>query len=140
MKSLVFGSVRIPSVVANLGLLGLRAFAGFALMYGHGLRKMPPSERFIEGVAEMGFPIPIVFAWSAALSEVVGGVLLALGLATRPAAFFIACTMATAAFIRHAPDPFSGKELSLLFFFTALLFLSIGGGRFSLDRLIQKDR
>lgn len=140
MFAVLFGSVKIPSVAANLGLLGLRAFAGFALMYGHGLRKMPPSEGFIQGAADMGFPLPVVFAWAAALSEVVGGALLALGLATRPAAFFIACTMATAAFIRHAPDPVSGKELSLLFFFTALLFLTVGGGRFSLDRLIHKGR
>lgn len=138
MKKLLFGSVRMNSVAGDLGLLGLRAFAGFALMYAHGLRKMPPSDRFIESVANMGLPFPVVFAWAASLSEVVGGVLLAIGLATRPAAFFIACTVGTAAFVRHAADPFAGKELALMFFFTALLFLATGGGRFSLDRLIQK--
>ena len=64
--------------------------------------------------------------------------LLALGLATRPAAFFIMCTMATAAFIRHAPDPYRTKELPLLFLATAFLFLCMGAGRFALDRLVKK--
>ncbi len=138
MKSLLFGSVKIPSLAANLGLAALRLFAGFSLMYAHGLGKMPPSERFIAGTAEMGFPMPWLFAWAAALSETVGGVLMAIGLATRPAALFVACTVGTAAFVRHAADPFARKELAFLFFFTAMLFLCTGGGRFSLDRLIQK--
>lgn len=48
---------------------------------------------------------------------------MALGLATRPAAFFAACTMFVAAFIRHATDPFSKKELALayLVIFIALI-------------------
>jgi putative oxidoreductase len=138
MKRWIFGSARIDSVAANLGLAAFRAFAGFALMYGHGLGKMPPSEGFIQGTANMGFPLPVLFAWAAALSETVGGALMALGLATRPAALFVACTVGTAAFVRHAADPFGRKELALMFFFAAVMFLCTGGGRFSLDRFIQK--
>jgi putative oxidoreductase len=138
MKALLFGTARIPSLAANIGLTALRVFAGFSLMYAHGLGKMPPSEGFIQGAANMGFPMPWLFGWAAALSETVGGVLMAIGLATRPAALFVACTVGTAAFVRHAADPYARKELALLFFFTAVLFLCTGGGRFSLDRLIQK--
>lgn len=138
MREILFGTVKMNSVVGDLGLLVLRAFAGLSLMYAHGLGKFPPSERFIQGTAEMGFPIPVLFAWAAALSEVAGGILLALGLATRPAAFFIMCTMATAAFIRHAPDPYRAKELPLLFLATAFLFLCVGAGRFALDRFVRK--
>ena len=46
--------------------------------------------------------------------------------------------MATAAFVRHAADPFRQKELALLFLATAFLFLCAGAGRFALDRLIKK--
>ena len=138
MRDVLFGSVKMSSLVGDLGLLVLRVFAGMSLALAHGLGKVPPSEGFVKATAEMGFPLPLAFAWAAALSEVVGGILLALGLATRPASFFIACTMATAAFVRHAADPFRQKELALLFLATAFLFLCAGAGRFALDRLIKK--
>lgn len=138
MRELLFGYVKMTSVVGDVGLLVLRVFAGLSIMYAHGLQKFPPSERFIQATGEMGFPIPVLFAWAAALSEVVGGVLLALGLLTRPAAFFIMCTVGTAAFVRHAADPYRIKELPLLFLATAFLFLCVGAGRFALDRLVRK--
>ena len=138
MKDLLFGTVRLNSVVGDIGLLVLRVFAGLSLMYAHGLQKFPPSARFIEGAGEMGFPMPVVFAWAAAFSEVAGGILLALGLATRPAAFFIMCTVGTAAIVRHAADPYRMKELPFLFMATAFMFLCMGAGRFALDRLVKK--
>ena len=57
--------------VSDVGLLGLRLFAGLALAFAHGRGKLPPSERFIAGAGDLGFPVPIVFAWAAALSEFV---------------------------------------------------------------------
>ena len=95
-------------------------------------------EQFTEGVAKMGFPMPDVFAWAGALSEFLGGVLIALGLGTRIAASFVFSTMAVAAFIRHASDPFDVKELALLYGTVAMAIVLIGPGRFSLDHLICK--
>lgn len=133
MRSLLFGGVRSSSVLMELGLTPLRMFAGLALCLGHGLAKFPPSPGFVSRVEAFGFPMPAVFAWAATGAEIVGGVLLAIGLLTRPAAFFILCTMTTAVVFQHANDPFSGKEKALLFGFIALAFLCIGGGRWSLD-------
>lgn len=84
----------------------------------------------------MGFPLPGLFAWAAALSEFLGGILVALGLATRPAAFFVFATMAVAAFIRHAPDPFRVKELALAYWTMAGTLILMGGGPWSLDALL----
>jgi uncharacterized membrane protein YphA (DoxX/SURF4 family) len=39
-----------------------------------------------------------------------GGLLPAAGLLTRPAAFFILCTMATAAIFEHATEPFRPRQ------------------------------
>lgn len=125
------------SALADAGLLILRLLAGFALAYYHGLGKLPPSPGFIEGVAAMGFPAPTFFAWAAGLAETVGGAFLALGLLTRPASFFILCTMASAFFLRHAEDTFPQAEKAYLFGSIALCFLLIGAGRFSLDRLLR---
>ena len=131
---------RVPERAGDVGLLILRVITGLSLAFAHGLGKLPPSQRFIGTVAEMGFPLPVVFAWSAGLSEFVGGILLAIGLATRPAAFFIFFTLATAFFIRHADDPFMAKEKPLIFAAVALMFMLHGAGRLSLDALIARRR
>lgn len=137
VKSIVFGTTK-NAVVTDAGLLLLRLFSGLALALAHGFGKIPPSPRFVAGVEAMGFPAPLFFAWAAGVAESAGGLLLVLGLATRPAAFFIACTMASAGFLRHAGDPFSGQEKAFLFGVVALLFLLAGAGRYSIDALIRK--
>ena len=103
----------MSKVQTDIGLLVLRLGAGLFMAFGHGFGKIPPSDGFIGGVEKLGLPMPIFFAWMAAFSEFLGGLLIALGLFTRPAAFFWICTMGTAAFIRHADDPFSAKEKAL---------------------------
>jgi len=140
LRSILFGGAGGGSATADLGLLVLRLFAGLALAFGHGLGKLPPSARFLAGVEEMGFPAPLLFGWAAALSEFAGGILIAVGLLTRPAAFFVCVTMAVAAFIRQAGDPFNERELALLFGACAVALLLTGAGRFSADALLRRRR
>ena len=116
-----------------LGLLILRVVAGLSLSLAHGMGKLPVSDKFIEGVGGMGFPVPVVFAWAAALSESVGGILLALGWFTRPAAAMIVATMTTAVVLRHAGDPLGNREPAILFGAIALMFLLVGAGKYSVD-------
>src|SRR5690606_20450805 len=130
---MLFGGVRSSSVLFEIGLTPLRVFAGLALCLAHGLEKFPPSPAFVARVEGFGFPHPAVFAGAAAGAEIIGGVLLAVGLLTRPAAFFILCTMATAAIFEHATDPFALKERAFLYGATAFAFLCLGGGRWSVD-------
>lgn len=129
----------MKKINTDVGLLVLRLGAGLFMAFGHGLGKMPPSEGLIKGTGEMGFPLPSLFAWSAALSEFLGGLLIALGLFTRPAAFFWICTMGTAAFIRHADDPFGSKEKALLYFTLGIFFLLSGGGKYGVGKLFFKS-
>ncbi|NIR47720.1 DoxX family protein [candidate division KSB1 bacterium] len=138
IKELLFGGSDIADGATNWGLTILRVFSGLALAFGHGIGKIPPSDGFIQGVAKLGFPLPGFFAWAAGCSEFFGGILLAAGLVTRPAAFFILCTMSTAGFIRHAQDPFTTKEKALLFAAIALLFLLIGAGKYGVDVVIRR--
>lgn len=122
----------------DLGLLLFRVFIGASMAFAHGLGKIPPPEQLIQGVTGMGFPMPVVFAWAAALSEFAGGILIALGLLTRPAALFLGFTMAVAAFVVHAADPFQVKEMALLFLAACVLLLFTGAGKYSVDRLINR--
>jgi len=121
----------------NVGLLLLRLFFGLTLAFGHGQGKVfGDSAQLISGVEGMGFPAPAFFAWAAALSEFLGGILLALGLGTRVAAVMIACTMIVAAFIAHSADPFGKRELSLAYLTVAVALFVAGPGRLSLDNAI----
>ena len=127
---------KIIDPAINVGLLVLRVFSGLFMAIGHGLGKIPASDKFIAAIGQMGFPFPAFFAWSAGLAELLGGLLIALGLLTRPAALFLGFTMFVAAFVRHATDPFLIKEKALLYLVICLCIFCTGGGRFSFDHLL----
>ena len=138
LKRVLFGGESGLSFPANAGLTLLRIFAGIALLMSHGIGKVPPSEGLINTAGNIGFPAPSLFAWAAGLSESLGGVCLALGLFTRPAAFFIAFTMGTALLGVHRADPFQKQELAFMYFFIALAHVLMGAGDWSLDRFLRK--
>ena len=131
------GTGSLPKPV-DISLTLLRALAGVAMAVNHGVDKIRNPGDTIDKADDMGFPIPFFFGWMAVLAEFFGGILLALGLATRPAAFLIACTMATAAFIRHANDGFKTREPALLFLSIAVVFLLTGSGRYGVDALLRR--
>ena len=118
--------------------LALRLFAGLSMAFGHGIGKIPPSDGFVNMLDGQGLPMAIVFAWAAGLSEFVGGLLIAVGFATRPAALFLTLTMLYAGLIRHGEDPFSSKEKALLYAAIGLFYALRGAGQYSIDRLISK--
>ena len=132
MKKLLFSGIE-NSLTTDLSLALFRLFAGLSLALGHGIKKVPPSAGFIEHTGDLGFPFPEFFAYSAGLTEFAGALLLAIGLFTRPAAFFVAITMFVAGFINHANDPFGTAEKAYLYFAIAVLYLVLGSGRFSAD-------
>ena len=72
--------------------------------------------------------------------ELVGGLLVAIGLLTRPAAFLCSGMMAVAYFMAHAsngPLPIINKgELAVAYCFIFLYIFFRGGGPLSLDALI----
>ena len=84
----------------------------------------------------MGFPMPHVFAWAAALSEFLGGIFLVLGLGTRIAALFVFVTMGVAFMIAHKKDPFQAKELAAAYWTISGALMLTGPGSLSLDRFL----
>jgi putative oxidoreductase len=79
----------------------------------------------------------------AGLFELVGGVLFAIGLFTRPVAFILSGFTAAAYFIQHAPQGFfpimNGGELAILYCFVFLFFAAAGSGAWSVDGLRSKS-
>lgn len=140
MKNFLFKTTAENTTLNEATLTLLRIAAGLLMAGLHGMGKVPPSEKFIEGVTALGFPAPVLFAWAAGLAELVGGIFLAIGLFTRPAALLIAVTMLVAAFGKHLEDPMKIKELSLIYFSIALIFATRGAGKWSIDHLIYGNR
>jgi putative oxidoreductase len=117
---------------APIFLAVLRIVAGL-LFLEHGTQKLfgfPPGEH-------AGAPIYSIY-WVAGVLELVLGVLLVLGLFTRPAAFLASGEMAVAYWMSHAPQDFypvnNGGDASILFCFIFLYLVFAGPGRFSLDQ------
>jgi putative oxidoreductase len=90
---------------------------------------------------------PPNFVWSsmsgiAGIIELVGGVLLVLGLLTRPTAFIASGMTAVAYFYAHAPNGFfpilNRGELAVLYCFVFLYIAAAGGGPWSIDEVRKK--
>lgn len=116
----------------------LRIIAGF-LIIAHGMQKVfgfPPSPQPPPG------PLPVYIPIAGWL-EFVGGLLLILGLFTRPVAFILSGLMAVAYFMAHAPRGFwpilNQGELAVLYCFVFLYLAAAGGGAWSLDRMLRRS-
>lgn len=136
MRRLLFGSS--DGALGDLAQALLRVFTGLTMAIAHGWPKFPPGEQLVGGLTHMGFPMPELFAWLAVFAELVGGLLLTIGLLTRPAAAFLAITMLVAAIVVHGADPFQKKEMALLYFFISYFFMLKGAGKFSVDNFIRQ--
>jgi putative oxidoreductase len=90
------------------------------------------------GFPDLGFQPGLfsLFGLAGAI-EIAGGILLILGLFTRPVAFILSGEMAVAYFMAHAPNGFfpvlNQGESAVLFCFIFLFLVFAGAGAWSLD-------
>lgn len=100
----------------------------------------------IEGVAgwfgSLGIPFPLLNTYMAATTEILGVVLLALGLFTRYISLPLIVVMIVAIVTVHLPHGFAagdnGFEIPLYYIGFLLLFIGHGAGKFSIDNFIFK--
>jgi putative oxidoreductase len=111
----------------------LRFIAGL-LFACHGAQKL---FGLFGGQVMTGKPLMLV----AGIIEFAGGLLIALGLFTRIAAFVASGEMAVAYFMAHAPHGFwpiiNKGELAVVYCFLFLFIAALGSGRYSLDRTLR---
>lgn len=121
----------------DAGKLVLRLAVG-ALMLLHGIHKLLHG---VDGIAGMlgGMGLPTVLAYGVYLGEVVGPLLVILGLYTRLGALLMLGNMLVALALAHRAELFSlgsmggwAIETQGLFLFGALAVLLLGAGRFSI--------
>jgi putative oxidoreductase len=115
----------------------LRIITGFLLM-AHGAQKL------FGFLAPPGTPsfAPLSLMWVAGVLEFFGGLLILIGLFTRPVAFILSGLMAVAYFMAHASKGFwplqNQGELAVLYCFVFLFLAVAGGGEWSVDRLWRR--
>ena len=121
-----------PTLWAPRAQAALR-FVTALLFVGHGVVKL---FGFPAGAAPGQVPLASLFG-VAAILELFGGALVALGLFTRPVAFLLSGQMAVAYFMAHAPKSvfpvLNGGEPAILFCFVFLFIAAAGPGAWSLD-------
>lgn len=113
-------------------ILSILRIVAAILFFEHGTQK-------IFGIPTPKNPPPESFSliWVAGWMEIIGGLLLLLGLFTRPVAFLLSGQMAFAYWIAHAPQNvypvLNGGDGAILFCFIFLYLVFAGPGSWSLD-------
>jgi putative oxidoreductase len=130
----------------DIGILLMRMGIGSGYLFVHGWAKIMEGPKLWEKIGSamnnLGMThIHVFWGFMASLSEFGGGLLLILGLFTRPAASFMAFTMLIAAMNHFSRlDPWSKAIYPIEMFSALILLVFIGAGKYSLDNLFFKKK
>jgi putative oxidoreductase len=136
--------IRYLSYLQPVLLLALRVYFGYGFMKA-GLGKLQDVPTTAGFFADWGVPLPTLNVYLAGTTEVVGGLLMLLGAASRVVTIPLICTMLVAYGTAHRevldalltnPNLFV-KAPPFLYLLTALLVLCFCPGRISIDGLIK---
>nr|WP_320023764.1 DoxX family protein [uncultured Draconibacterium sp.] len=128
---------KLNNTSVHFSLLLLRLTTG-GFMLTHGYSKL---QHLLAGEMQFGDPLglgPEVSLVLAVFAEFFCSILIMLGFGTRLAVIPLIVTMAVAAFIVHAADPFGRKEMALLYLVGYVILLLTGSGKISVDRFISR--
>lgn len=134
-------STNTDNIQASIAILLLRLGAG-AFLWTHGIPKlmkvMGGDFRFLDPIG-LGPEASLILSTFAEFGCVI---FIFLGFGTRLAAIPLVINMSVISFFQHAADPFSIKELPLLYLLAFLTILITGAGKFSLDHKLfnKKER
>lgn len=126
----------------SIGLTVLRIVLGVVFI-AHGAQKFAQGiPNVAEGFSGMGVPLAEVAAPLVAGLELVGGVLLVLGVATRVVGVLLAADMVVAGLLAHGSAGFfaqdGGFEYVLVLAVASLAVALTGAGRFSVDAAVLR--
>jgi putative oxidoreductase len=123
----------------NVSLLLFRVLVAGTMMMTHGLDKlMHFGERASQFPSVFGVG-PTASLALAVFAEFFCSFAIVVGFATRLAALPVVITMGVAFFIIHFGDPFSRKELALLYLASFGMIFFTGAGSYSIDGIIGSD-
>ena len=143
VKNIYMEFSRLSEYGKSLALLFARLTVAYGF-YEPAMMKFKDIGSVAEWFCSMGIPFPTLNAYMAASTEVLGVILLTLGLLTRAISIPLIIIMIVAIITVHLPNGFSagnnGFEIPFYYMLFLFTFLSHGAGKFSLDRLIFGDK
>lgn len=116
----------------------LRVALGMLLVYHGSSKVFDGTAGMTEKLTSYGWPLAGFQAFLATYTEFLGGVLLIVGLFTRPAAIMSIGLFSIIVFVFFMNDPFSKKELPVVFLLLSMLVFFFGPGRVSVDYYLFK--
>lgn len=149
----------MDTLAAQVGYALFRFYCGISIAIGAGLSKVFHKidengdtgwdnlafgipQWFIDQVGEIGFTFisPAFWAHLAVYGEFIGGLLIAIGLWTRVSALQLAFQFFVVSFIWYDAPELFGMYYQQLIFWSFVVIMAAGGGRFSLDAWWQHRR
>lgn len=123
---------------ADWGALFIRLAVGARLIEGtqDNVFHYDRMQEFAAFLAAHGTPWPLAAAFLSAYAQFICGILVTLGLFTRPAGLVIAINFVCALVIAHQQTPFLATWQAAMMLAGGLFFLFHGSGAFALDRLL----
>ncbi|PZQ50103.1 MAG: DoxX family protein [Rhodovulum sulfidophilum] len=130
----------VYAALAPLTRTLMRVVAGTAFVI-HGSPKIMNPLGAVGMVEGIGFYPGWLWATALAATEFFGGILLILGLLTRPAALAASFVLMVTSWFHwvHLEQGYKGAELSIIWLSVTLFFAAHGGGAYSLDRRIGRQ-
>lgn len=143
LKKLYIEFSNLGKYSSSLSLLLARLAVAYGF-YEPAMMKWKDIDSVAKWFGSMGIPFPTLHAYLTATTEIVGVVLLILGLFTRIISIPLMIIMVVAIMTVHITHGFSagsnGFEIPLYYMLFLFIFLSHGAGAFSLDRLIFGEK
>ncbi|CAN5498488.1 hypothetical protein BH23ACI1_BH23ACI1_17390 [soil metagenome] len=125
---------------AAWGALFIRMAIGVRLVEGteDNVFSYERMEEFARFLAAHGTPFPLFGAFLSVYAQFVCGILVLLGLFTRPAGLVIAINFVCAILIAHRATPFVVTWPAIMMLAAGLYFLFNGAGAFAMDRWLAR--
>lgn len=129
LLSTLLKSTSTDNTALQIILTILRVCVGL-LMIHNGFSKLADVQKFADNVVTLiGLPYPVFFTYCAAYTEIVGSILLALGLLTRLNAFALLMTMAIAIYFHIKGDGLRVAPLETAFLYALFSLFPFQGWR-----------
>lgn len=120
-------------VAAEFASFVVRIVTGVLLIWHGSTKLFDGFSGLVGGLTERGWPMPMIQAFAATYIEFAGGILLVVGLFTRPTALLVVGQFVIITFFFHAGDPFKVQEKALLFLLLGTYLFLVGPGKWSVD-------
>ena len=122
------------------GVIFLRLIIGSFIIWGvqDNVFSSGRMEEFAKFLGERGVPFPLFAAFLSAYTQLVCGICILIGAATRLASIPFIINFTAAIIIAHLGDTFSDMFPALMMLCAGLFFLFHGAGKLSVDEALEK--